>query len=92
MSRRNSDKYDGQGILISGYDYDLQLWVVYRRVLNCNHPDAMNCGCLARKYAGRDIEEVRKAEGLSPVSSIYRAIRKENRRQQRRAAQKWAVI
>ena len=43
--RQSTNRYDDQGMLVEGYDYDLQVWVRDGVILNCGHPKNMRPGC-----------------------------------------------
>ena len=45
MSRSSTDEFDVNGVLVNGYDYELQVWVQHGRVVNCGHPASMRPGC-----------------------------------------------
>jgi hypothetical protein len=66
MSRTGSNEYNGEGILRSGYDYELQCWVKDYIVQDCGH--SLNnrelCGCYGRAHHGQPIENCRTAAGL----------------------------
>ncbi len=55
MSRLSQDEFDGQGILLNGFDYENQAWVKDGRYLRCGHPDSMPCGCFGREHAGSPV-------------------------------------
>src|SRR5258706_14459495 len=50
MSRISFDVYVN-GILIDGFDYQNQAWVVSGFYLDCAHPKSMNCDCYGRLHA-----------------------------------------
>lgn len=52
MSRESTNEYKG-GRLINGFDYELQVCVVNGIIQDCGHPKDMQCGCNARKLAGK---------------------------------------
>ncbi len=52
MSRQSQDQFDGQGILLNGFDYDNQAWVADGKYVRCGHPESMNCGCYGKEHAG----------------------------------------
>lgn len=66
MTKQEADVLSQQRS-ISDYDYGLQVWVQYGRVLDCAHPANMSsmdtdghvhwC-CNGRKYAGQHIDNV----------------------------------
>lgn len=54
--RYSKDIFDNQGILQTGYDYDLQVWVIDYIIQNCGHPDSMRPNCCNRdRLQGKDI-------------------------------------
>ncbi len=55
MSRLSQDEFDGQGILLNGFDYDKQAWVKDGRYLRCGHPESMTCGCFGREHTGEPV-------------------------------------
>jgi len=60
---RTSDNYlDAAGALISGFDYDLQLWVKNYIIQDCGHRPEHGCNCLGRTHAGQDIRTSFKKE------------------------------
>lgn len=55
MSRISQDQFDGQGILLNGFDYENQAWVKDGRYVRCGHPETMNCGCFGRAHQGEPV-------------------------------------
>lgn len=55
MSRISGDQFDGQGILLNGFDYDKQAWVEDGKYLDCGHPQTMACGCYGREHVGQPV-------------------------------------
>ncbi len=58
MSRLSGDEIK-DGVVVNGFDYDLQVWVVNGIIQACGHPwgGATDC-CNAGRYAGRSLVEV----------------------------------
>ena len=56
---RTSTNVEAKGVVKTGFDYDLQVWVQDYIVQRCGHPKDMNCVCLGRKYEGRDIRTLK---------------------------------
>jgi len=56
MSRTSTDVYRN-GILLNGYDYTNQAWVVDGKYVRCGHPDGMNCGCYGKRHEGENSTE-----------------------------------
>ena len=55
MSRVSSDLVDRRGVVRSGYDYKLQVWVEDYIIWKCGHNDSLPPVCNACKYHGEDI-------------------------------------
>ena len=53
--RTSSNEFDGQGVLLHGFDYDKQAWVKYGRYVRCGHPDTMDCRCYGREHEGEPV-------------------------------------
>ena len=53
--RTSKDQFDGQGVLLNGFDYDRQAWVKDGKYVCCGHPESMNCGCYGRKHEGESV-------------------------------------
>ena len=62
------------GLLFDGYDYDRQAWVKDGMYLRCGHPQAMQCGCFGREFAGVPVADVVAAGGRKPNSSTLTQI------------------
>jgi hypothetical protein len=48
-------QFDGQGILLNGFDYSNQAWVKDGKYIRCGHPDAMDCRCYGKAHAGESV-------------------------------------
>ena len=63
--RTSSDKVNAQGLVVDGYDYALQVWVVRGVIQPCSHPIRMRrlgpC-CNQNKYSGLRIGDVSSHE------------------------------
>lgn len=59
--RTSSDEIR-DGIVVNGYDYELQVWVKGGVVLRCGHPESMKGCCNAREYAGQRIADIKGHE------------------------------
>ena len=58
--RTSTDQLDKNGMLINGYDYDLQVWVKSGIIIECGHPKSMGMKCCnQRRYAGKLLKEVK---------------------------------
>jgi hypothetical protein len=55
MSRESRQVFDGQGILLHGFDYDNQAWVENGKYVRCGHPETTNCGCFGREHEGEPV-------------------------------------
>ena len=55
MSRLSQDEFDGQGVLLNGFDYNNQAWVKDGKYLRCGHPESMTCGCFGRTHEGKPV-------------------------------------
>lgn len=55
MSRQSMDQFDGQGILLNGFDYANQAWVRDGKYVRCGHPETMDCGCYGKAHAGESV-------------------------------------
>ncbi len=54
--RYSKDQFDNKGILVTGYDYNLQVWVIDYIIQNCGHPASMRPGCCNHdRLQGKDI-------------------------------------
>lgn len=51
MSRTSADRFDTEGRLLDGFDYDNQAWVADGHYLNCGHI-LRDCGCYGREHIG----------------------------------------
>ena len=51
MSRTSADRFDKDGRLLDGFDYDNQAWVADGHYLNCGHI-LKDCGCYGREHIG----------------------------------------
>jgi hypothetical protein len=51
MSRSSADEFDQRGLLINGYDYINQAWVIGGKYADCGHPKNLRCGCYGREHA-----------------------------------------
>jgi len=56
MSRTSQDQFDGQGILLNGFDYANQAWVRDGKYMRCGHPAAMECGCYGKAHEGEPVK------------------------------------
>ena len=60
--RTSSDQVDQEGVVVNGFDYDLQVWVRDYIVLDCWHPNRFSVTqwpcCEAHKLAGCDIRNI----------------------------------
>jgi len=56
MSRVSGNELDSKGKLLNGFDYDLQVWVVGGKYVDCNHPRSMKCDCYGRIHAGEGVQ------------------------------------
>jgi hypothetical protein len=84
MSRISKDQFDGQGILLNGFDYDKQAWVADGKYVRCGHPETMNCKCHGKAHAGEsvslsietmDLELIDWSERFPQESSFQIAVR-----------------
>ena len=41
-----------RGLLVNGFDYDKQAWVVNAKYVRCGHPKEMQCKCYGRLHEG----------------------------------------
>lgn len=41
-----------EGVLLNGYDYINQAWVMDGVYVRCGHPEAMDCGCYGKEHEG----------------------------------------
>jgi hypothetical protein len=57
MSRTSNDQLDSNGKLVNGFDYQNQAWVKDGRYVRCGHPEAMNCGCFGKRFAGLTVAD-----------------------------------
>lgn len=60
MSRQSRDELVN-GVVVNGYDYDLQVWVVDTKIQPCSHPATMRTRtwcCNQNRYAGLYIADV----------------------------------
>lgn len=60
----SGDQVDSQGVVVNGYDYNLQVWVSDYRVRVCGHPESMRedgklC-CDAWLYQSTDIRDIER--------------------------------
>jgi hypothetical protein len=55
MSRLSQDEFDGQGVLLNGFDYENQAWVADGKYIRCGHPDSMACGCYGKEHEGQPV-------------------------------------
>ena len=62
MTRTSLDMLDASRVVVTGYDYNLQVWVRDYVIVPCGHPEPMT-GCNACKYAGEYIWNVPGHEG-----------------------------
>ncbi len=67
MSRVSNDEYGPDGLLVNGYDYDRQAWVIDRRYVDCGHADAMDCECYGRRHAGAAVGDYERARRLDDL-------------------------
>lgn len=67
--RISNDVYK-DGKLVDGFDYDVQAWIKGGVILNCGHPQTMDCGCYGRAHAGKRLEDVKAAEFMKSHLSI----------------------
>lgn len=62
MTRISRDLIDGDGVVRSGFDYDVQVWVEDYTILECGHPSRMSTSdtycCVKEELAGQDIRLV----------------------------------
>lgn len=58
MSRQSKDIII-DGVVRSGFDYDLQVWVLDYIIQRCGHPVSMAGCCNASRYAGQDIRTLK---------------------------------
>jgi hypothetical protein len=53
MSRESGNEVSKvNGMLLNGYDYENQAWVVNGIYVDCGHPSDMACGCYGREHKG----------------------------------------
>lgn len=53
LSRASVDQYDSTGLLIHGYDYINQAWIVNGKYVRCGHSPSVECNCYGRIHAGQ---------------------------------------
>jgi hypothetical protein len=58
MSRLSQDVYK-EGQLVDGFDYELQCWVIDGRIVDCGHPQTMECSCSGRTYKDELLSHVK---------------------------------
>lgn len=46
------------GVVLNGFDYELQVWVIDGVVQRCGHPETMKNCCNGSKYAGQRIDQI----------------------------------
>lgn len=56
MTRISVDQYTSEGVLLNGYDYANQAWVVDGVYVRCGHPETMGCHCFGRAHAGESVK------------------------------------
>lgn len=64
MSRTSINQVTEDGILLNGYDYEHQAWVIDGKYQDCDHPQAGEltllgdifdgCSCYGREHAGEN--------------------------------------
>ena len=64
---RNSNNENVNGIVKTGFDYDLQIWVVNFIIQPCGHKKDFICKCNGKKFAGQDIRKVNLNSGSARV-------------------------
>jgi hypothetical protein len=55
VARTSNDQFDGQGILLNGFDYANQAWVKDGKYIRCGHPETMDCQCYGKEHAGESV-------------------------------------
>lgn len=60
MTRTSGDKFDTDGRLIDGFDYENQAWVADGFYLNCGHI-LKDCGCYGREHIGERTKSPKEA-------------------------------
>lgn len=56
--RTSTNQVNSDGILINGYDYHNQAWVLDGVYQRCGHPEEMDCDCYGRIHAGEHTQLV----------------------------------
>lgn len=44
-------------VLVNGYDYDNQAWVLAGRYVRCGHLEEMDCRCYGKKHQGEEVRQ-----------------------------------
>lgn len=69
--RTSINAIDKNGLIINGYDYINQAWVLKSVYIRCGHPDEMDCGCYGRAHEGEKCNVRGDREG-EPYAGIQR--------------------
>ena len=57
MSRTSLDLMDPNRVVVTGYDYNIQVWVRDYIIQECGHREYMD-GCAACRWAGERIDNI----------------------------------
>lgn len=64
-----------RGLLINGFDYDKQAWIVNAKYVRCAHPETMNCGCYGRMHEGEPVANILPSDALFIPEMLTLAVR-----------------
>lgn len=62
--RTSTNQLSAEGVLINGFDYINQAWVLNGVYMPCSHPADMECNCYGTEHEGEpcEIQGTRSAE------------------------------
>lgn len=56
--RTSRNQSAASGLLVNGYDYKNQAWVLKGLYVRCGHPESMSCNCYGRINEGKECKEL----------------------------------